>query len=97
MWAGKFSCYCCLGEKDLFDVECDLPRPPLARVTGTIRYWELEQAKLRKGGGRKDFDGKVAVVTGGASGIGKAVVKAFLDAGACVVALDINPEVKRAR
>ncbi|EKX39060.1 hypothetical protein GUITHDRAFT_143855 [Guillardia theta CCMP2712] len=77
MWAGKFSCYCCLGEKDLFDVE----------------YWELEQAKLRKGGGRKDFDGKVAVVTGGASGIGKAVVKAFLDAGACVVALDINPEV----
>lgn len=76
-WAGKLSCYCCLPEKDLFDVE----------------YWELEQAKLRKGGARKDFDGKIVCVSGAASGIGKACAKAFLDAGACVLGLDINPDV----
>jgi len=76
-WAGKLSCYCCLGEKDLFDVE----------------YWELEQAKLRKGGARKEFDGKIVCVSGAASGIGKACAKAFLDAGACVLGLDINPDV----
>ena len=76
-WAGKLSCYCCLSEKDLFDVE----------------YWELEQAKLRKGGARKDFDGKIVCVSGAASGIGKACAKAFLDGGACVLGLDINPDV----
>mmetsp|Transcript_59498 Transcript_59498/g.158335 ORF Transcript_59498/g.158335 Transcript_59498/m.158335 type:complete len:503 (-) Transcript_59498:177-1685(-) len=79
-WMQKCSCYRALPEKDLFDVE----------------YWELEQAKLRKGGGRKEFEGKVAAVSGAASGIGKAVAKAFLDAGACVVGLDINPEVSSA-
>ena len=45
-WAGKCSCYKCLPEKDLFDVE----------------YWELEQAKVRKGPASKDFDGKVVAV-----------------------------------
>ena len=39
------------------------------------------------------LEGKTAVVTGGASGIGKAVVQAFLDNGANVVVCDMNPHV----
>ena len=39
------------------------------------------------------LEGKTAVVTGGASGIGKAVVQAFLDNGANVVVCDMNPRV----
>lgn len=38
------------------------------------------------------LEGKTAVVTGGASGIGKAVVQAFLDNGANVVVCDMNPQ-----
>ena len=40
------------------------------------------------------FAGKVALVTGAASGIGRACVEAFSEAGAAVVALDIRPDVK---
>ena len=39
-----------------------------------------------------NLEGKTAVVTGGASGIGKAVAQAFLDNGANVVVCDMNPE-----
>jgi len=38
------------------------------------------------------LEGKTAIVTGGASGIGKAVVEAFLEQGANVVVCDMNPE-----
>ena len=38
-----------------------------------------------------DFKGKTALVTGGCGGLGAAIAKAFLDAGANVVAIDINP------
>lgn len=64
-----------LPRQDLFDVE----------------YWELEQAKLKSAGSRAEYEGKVAVVTGAASGIGKACVEAFLAAGAVVLALDVAP------
>lgn len=69
--------YRALGETDLFRVE----------------YWDLEQAKLKKAGAPKAFAGEVALVTGAASGIGKACVQAFLNRGAAVVGVDINPAV----
>ncbi|MES9832446.1 MAG: bifunctional aldolase/short-chain dehydrogenase [Candidatus Thiodiazotropha sp. DIVDIV] len=66
-----------LSSQDIFDVE----------------YWELEQAKLRKNGNTPPFQGEVALVTGAASGIGKACVSSMLQRGAAVVGLDRNPEI----
>jgi NAD(P)-dependent dehydrogenase (short-subunit alcohol dehydrogenase family) len=63
-----------LPAKDIFDVE----------------YWELEQAKLNKAGTAPEFKGEVVLITGAASGIGKACVDAFLKQGAAVVGLDID-------
>ncbi|MFZ1908868.1 MAG: bifunctional aldolase/short-chain dehydrogenase [Burkholderiales bacterium] len=59
-----------------------------------IEYWDLEQAKLRKAGAAPQFAGEVALVTGAASGIGKACVEAFLRRGAAVVGLDRNAEIE---
>lgn len=64
------------------------------RHTFDIEYWDLEQAKLRKGGTPPPFTGEVAVVTGAASGIGKACVESFLKRGAAVVGLDRNPAIE---
>jgi len=58
-----------------------------------IEYWDLEQAKLKKAGSAPAFAGEVAVVTGAASGIGKACAEAFLRRGAAVVGLDRNPAI----
>ena len=69
--------YQALPEKDIFDVE----------------YWDLEQAKLKKAGKPPMFAGEVVLITGAASGIGKACVDAFLKRGAAVVGLDINAAV----
>ena len=63
------------------------------RHTFDIEYWDLEQAKLRKAGAPPLFAGEVAVVTGAASGIGKACVESFLKRGAAVVGLDRNPAI----
>jgi len=63
------------------------------RHTFDIEYWDLEQAKLKKSGTPPAFAGEVAVVTGAASGIGKACAEAFLRRGAAVVGLDRNPAV----
>ncbi len=58
-----------------------------------VEYWDLEQAKLAKGGLRPPFEGESAMITGAASGIGAACVGAFLDRCAAVVALDREPAV----
>ncbi len=63
--------------KDLFDME----------------YWVLEQEKLRKTSVSKSMEGKIALVTGSASGIGKACVDKLIDEGAVVAALDISPSI----
>ena len=62
--------------------------------TFDIEYWDLEQAKLRKAGAPPLFTGEAVVVTGAASGIGKACVEAFLKRGAAVVGLDRNPAIE---
>ncbi|MBC8405989.1 MAG: bifunctional aldolase/short-chain dehydrogenase [Planctomycetes bacterium] len=58
-----------------------------------MEYWELEQAKLNKSGSSPTFQGKIALVTGAANGIGKACVDELVKQGAIVAALDINAEI----
>jgi rhamnose utilization protein RhaD (predicted bifunctional aldolase and dehydrogenase)/NAD(P)-dependent dehydrogenase (short-subunit alcohol dehydrogenase family) len=58
-----------------------------------VEYWELEQMKLRKSSGTAPYQGEIALVTGAASGIGKACVDSLLKRGACVVGLDINSSI----
>ncbi len=57
-----------------------------------VEYWDLEQAKLGKGT-RPQFTGEVALVTGAASGIGRACAELLLQQGAAVVGLDLNPDI----
>jgi rhamnose utilization protein RhaD (predicted bifunctional aldolase and dehydrogenase)/NAD(P)-dependent dehydrogenase (short-subunit alcohol dehydrogenase family) len=59
-----------------------------------VEYWDLEQAKLRRGSSTPMFAGEIGLVTGAASGIGKATVEALLQRGAAVVGLDLNPGVR---
>ncbi len=58
-----------------------------------VEYWDLEQAKARKAGKLPVFMGEIGLVTGAASGIGKACVEALLARGAAVIGLDINPAI----
>jgi rhamnose utilization protein RhaD (predicted bifunctional aldolase and dehydrogenase)/NAD(P)-dependent dehydrogenase (short-subunit alcohol dehydrogenase family) len=62
--------------------------------TFDIEYWDLEQAKLKKAGNPPVFTGEVALVTGAASGIGRACVEAYLKRGAAVVGLDRNAAIE---
>ena len=76
--AEKLGGYKALSAKNIFDVE----------------YWELEQAKLKKSGSSPEFNGKIAIVTGAASGIGLSIAKMLNAKGASVIALDINPSIE---
>src|ERR1700729_4049818 len=53
-----------------------------------IEYWELEEAKLRRRPKPKPLAGRIALVTGGGSGIGLATPQALSAQGACVVVAD---------
>ena len=66
-----------LSPKEIFDVE----------------YWELEQAKLKKKKAALPLQGKIALVTGAASGIGLATARRLHQDGAAVLATDINPNI----
>lgn len=77
-WGEQLGGWTALPQQDLFDLE----------------YWELEQAKLKSTQSKAEYEGRVVLVTGAASGIGKACVDAFSAAGAAVVAIDINAQVQ---
>jgi rhamnose utilization protein RhaD (predicted bifunctional aldolase and dehydrogenase)/NAD(P)-dependent dehydrogenase (short-subunit alcohol dehydrogenase family) len=64
--------YQALAAHDLFDME----------------YWDLEQAKLRLAGAPPELGGAVALVTGAASGIGRACAEALVARGSAVIAFD---------
>jgi rhamnulose-1-phosphate aldolase/alcohol dehydrogenase len=53
-----------------------------------IEYWELEEAKLRRRPAPKPLAGRIALVTGGGSGIGRATAQRLSAEGACVVVAD---------
>ena len=77
-WGEALGGWTVLSEEEIFELE----------------YWELEQAKLKLAPAKSEYDGKIALVTGAASGIGKACVEAFASKGAAVIAIDINPKIK---
>ncbi|TDC25050.1 bifunctional aldolase/short-chain dehydrogenase [Streptomyces sp. 8K308] len=53
-----------------------------------IEYWELEEAKLRRMPPPKPLASRIALVTGGGSGIGRAIAHRLVAEGACVVVAD---------
>ena len=74
--ASAVSTYQGLPEQEAFDIE----------------YWLLEEAKLQRMPKPKSLAGRVALVTGGAGGIGAATAERYLREGACVMLADINAD-----
>jgi len=75
--ASTVSTYQGLPEQEAFDIE----------------YWLLEEAKLQRMPPPKSLAGRVALVTGGAGGIGSATAERLLGQGACVMLADIDAEL----
>ena len=73
--AESVSSYVPIPEQEAFDIE----------------YWLLEEAKLQRMPKPKSLEGRIALVTGGAGGIGAAVARRLLAEGACVLVTDIDP------
>ena len=61
-----------------------------------IEYWALEEAKLQRMAKPKPLAGRVALITGGAGGIGLAAAKRLLAHGACVMVLDRDVDALKA-
>lgn len=57
-----------------------------------IEYWLLEEAKLQRMPKPKPLSGRIALITGSAGGIGKAIAKKFVDEGGVVVLNDNDPQ-----
>ncbi|AKQ46006.1 short-chain dehydrogenase [Rufibacter radiotolerans] len=57
-----------------------------------IEYWLLEEAKLQRMPKPKALSGKIALITGSAGGIGKAIARKFVDEGGVVILNDMNEE-----
>ena len=74
--ASTVSSYMGLPEQEAFDIE----------------YWLLEDLKLQRLPKPKSLAGRIALVTGGAGGIGRATATRLLGEGACVVLADIDEQ-----
>ena len=68
-------------------------KPLTAAELFEVEYWELEQAKLWRKGSPLQLAGEVAIVTGAASGIGRAIAQLLLERGAAVCGIDKSDQV----